>query len=375
MKIPFFNKKKKPAKPKSKTREWIDAIVFAVIAATLIRWATLEAFVIPTPSMEGTLLVGDYLFVSKLHYGPRTPITPLQLPLTHRRFYGTENVPAYLDWIQLPQFRFPGFSEVKRNDAVVFNYPEELQYPLDLREYYIKRCVGLPGDTIQIDKAVLYVNGEEAYVPEDIEFSYFIKTKQTIRDRVFEDYGIWDKAYEPGYGYRVHAKPDEIKKMEQLPFVEEIIFSPDFSKGKIVTADSSVVEPSTFPKTPETSWNKDFYGPVFVPSEGQTIPVTHENLVMYGDVLRYYEHLEDVKIDNDQLFIDGKQVTEYTFKQDYYFMMGDNRHNSWDSRYWGFVPYDHVVGKALFIWMSMDPNKPLFSLDKIRWNRLFKGIN
>ncbi len=373
MKIPFFNRKKKPAKPKSKVREWVDALVFAVIAATLIRWATLEAFVIPTPSMEGTLLVGDYLFVSKLHYGPRTPKTPLQLPLTHRRFYGTEDVPAYLDWIQLPQYRFPGFSEVKRNDAVVFNYPEELQYPLDLREYYIKRCVGIPGDKLQVKNAELYINDEKAFVPEDIQFSYFIKTDQTIRDRVFEEYNIWDKMYEPGYGYRVHAEPEEIEKMKSLPFVNEIVFSPTYKDGQILSTDSSDVDPATFPKTPETSWNKDFYGPIEVPKEGQTIKVNHKNLQMYGDVLRYYEHLEDVQIKNDKLFIDGQEVTEYTFSQDYFFMMGDNRHNSWDSRFWGFVPKDHVVGKALFIWMSMDPNESFFN--KIRWERLFSGIN
>ncbi|WKV10921.1 signal peptidase I [Marivirga harenae] len=373
MKIPFFNKKKKPAKPKSKLREWIDALVFAVIAATLIRWATLEAFVIPTPSMEGTLLVGDYLFVSKLHYGPRTPKTPLQLPLTHRRFYGTEDVPAYLDWIQLPQVRLPGFSEVKRNDAVVFNYPEELQYPLDLREYYIKRCVGIAGDKIQVINAELYVNDTKTDLPEDVQFSYFIKTKQSIRDRVFEEYNIWDKMYEPGYGYRVHAEPKEIEKMKSLTFVDDIIFSPTYKNGQILSTDSSDVDDATFPKTPETDWNKDFYGPITVPKEGQKIEINHENLLMYGDVLRYYEHLEDVQIKNDKLYIDGKEVKEYTFSQDYFFMMGDNRHNSWDSRFWGFVPKDHVVGKALFIWMSMDPNESFFS--KIRWERLFTGIN
>lgn len=373
MKIPFFNKKKKPAKPKSKVREWVDAIVFAVIAATLIRWATLEAFVIPTPSMEGTLLVGDYLFVSKLHYGARTPRTPLQLPLTHRRFYGTEDVPAYLDWIQLPQFRLPGFSEVKRNDAVVFNYPEELQYPLDLREYYIKRCVGLPGDVLQVENAELFINGEAAFVPEAIQFSYFIRTSQTIRDRVFEEYNIWDKMYEPGYGYRVQGEPAEVEKMKSLPFVEEIIFSPTYKNGQIQSTDSTDVDPSTFPNTSETHWNKDFYGPITIPKEGQTIQVNHENLLMYSHVILNFEHLDDVRIENEQLFIDGKQVSEYTFSQDYYFMMGDNRHNSWDSRFWGFVPMDHVVGKGLFIWMSLDPHESLFR--KIRWERLFTGIH
>jgi len=372
MQIPFFSKKKKKEKKKE---SWGEALLFAIVAATIIRWATVEAFVIPTPSMEGTLLVGDYLFVSKLHYGPRTPITPLQLPLTHRRFYFTENVPSYLDWIQLPQYRIPGFSEVKRNDAVIFNYPEELQYPLDLREYYIKRCVAIPGDKLEVKDAELFINNEKAYLPEDIQFSYFIKTTQTIRDRVFEDYNIWDKNYVGGQGYTVHAKPEDVERMRSLSFVEDIIFSPTIRNGEIVSLDSTDTEPSTFPKTPETSWNKDFYGPIVVPTEGQTIQVNHENMLMYGDVLRYYEHLEDVKISDDRLYINGEEVSEYTFKQNYYFMMGDNRHNSWDSRYWGFVPEDHVVGKALFIWMSLDPNKSLFSLGKVRWERLFNGIN
>lgn len=373
MKIPFFKKsdKKKPKRKES----WWEALLFAVVAATLIRWATLEAFVIPTPSMEGTLLVGDYLFVSKLHYGPRTPITPLQLPLTHRRFYGTENVPAYLDWIQLPQFRLPGFSEVKRNDAVVFNYPAELQYPLDLREYYIKRCVAIPGDTLFIREAKLYINNEPAFVPEDIQFSYFIKTQQAIRDRVFEDYNIWDKTYIGGNGYLVQAKPEDIERMKSLNFIDSIMFSPNFSGPYIQFTDSSTVEENTFPLTNELKWNRDFYGPLVVPKEGNTITINHENLITYGDVLRYYEHVDNLEIKDEKLFIDGEEVFEYTFKQNYYFMMGDNRHNSLDSRYWGFVPEDHVVGKALFIWMSLDPNKPLFSMDKIRWNRLFTGIN
>jgi signal peptidase I len=372
MKIPFFRKSDK--KKIKKKESWWEALLFAVIAATLIRWGTLEAFVIPTPSMEGTLLVGDYLFVSKLHYGARTPMTPLQLPLTHRRFYGTENVPAYLDWIKLPQFRLPGFSEVKRNDAVVFNYPAELEYPLDLREYYIKRCVAIHGDTLKVENADLFINSEKAFVPEGIQFSYFIKTNQAIRDRVFEDYNIWDKTYFGGNGYFVHASPRDIENMKELNFIDSILFSPNFSGPFIQSTDSSTVEPNTFPKTNELKWNKDFYGPLVVPAENQTIEINHQTITTYGDVLRYYEHLDDVQIKGDELFINGEQVTEYTFTQNYYFMMGDNRHNSLDSRYWGFVPEDHVVGKALLIWMSMDPNKPFFSLDKIRWDRLFTGI-
>ena len=372
MKIPFFNRSKK--KPKKK-ETWWEALIFAIIAATLIRWAIMEAYVIPTPSMEGSLLVGDYLFVSKLHYGPRTPITPLQLPFTHRRFYGTQDVPSYSDAIQLPQFRIPGFSEVKRNDAVVFNYPAELEYPLDLREFYIKRCVAIPGDTLYIEDADLFINGEAALVPEGIQFSYYIKTKQLIRDRVFEEYNIWDVIQDRGNGYIVQASPSDIKRMKSLPFIEDIIFSPIYQSNGITPRDSSYNNESTYPKSPATNWNIDFFGPLVVPQEGQTIQITEYNLTMYGSLLRYYEHLEDVKIQGGKLIIDGQEVTQYTFKQNYYFMMGDNRHNSLDSRFWGFVPEDHVVGKALFIWMSLDPNKPFFSLDKVRWDRLFNGID
>lgn len=373
MKIPFFNKKEKKEKiKKSPVREWTDAIVFAVIAATLIRWATLEAFVIPTPSMEHSLLVGDYLFVSKLHYGPRTPKTPLQIPLTHRRIWGTQ-IPSYLDWIQLPQYRLPSFTKVKRNDVVVFNYPEELQYPLDLRENYIKRCVAVGGDTLIIRDAKIYVNSEEIPFPEGVQFSYAISTSESVRERVFEQIGVWEVNRIPGYGYYINASPQQAEELAKLNFVNSVTPSPNLSNRSIETITEIDVERDIFPKAAQLPWNKNFYGPLWIPAKGATITLTEENLARYAFTIENYEGLKDVYMKEGKLFIDGKQVTEYTFKQNYYFMMGDNRHNSLDSRYWGFVPEDHVVGKALFIWMSMDPNKPLFK--RIRWRRIFNGIS
>ena len=164
---------------KGPVREWFDALIFAVIAATIIRWATFEAFTIPTPSMEKTLLVGDFLFVNKLNYGPRSPMTPLQIPLTHQKIWGT-NIPSYLEWIKLPQLRLPGFSNIERDDVVVFNYPSELDKPIDLKTYYVKRCVGLPGDTISIDNGIIYINNVEAVSPEDLQSRYFLRTNTTI---------------------------------------------------------------------------------------------------------------------------------------------------------------------------------------------------
>jgi signal peptidase I len=371
--IPFFKKKEDKKKlPKSKTREWVDAIVFAVIAATLIRWATLEAFTIPTPSMESSLLVGDFLFVSKLHYGPRTPKTPLQIPLTHRRIWGT-NIPSYLDWIQLPQYRFPSFTSVKNNDVVVFNYPKELDFPLDLRENYIKRCIAIGGDTIQIKNAVVYVNGKLVEDPKDTQYSYFVKSKEHIRDRVFDELGIWEVSKLADRGYYINATPAQAKQLAKLNFIEEVIPSPNLQRS-LRSINEDDAEYDIFPYGAGTGWNKNFYGPLWIPKKGATISLTEENVKYYAYTIEHYEGLKNVEIINNQLFVNGTLLERYTFKQDYYFMMGDNRHNSLDSRYWGFVPEDHVVGKALFIWMSIDPNKSLLN-GKIRFNRLFSGIH
>lgn len=363
-------------KQKSAVREWFDSVLFAVVAATLIRWLFFEAFTIPTPSMENSLLVGDFLFVSKLHYGTRTPKTPLQVPLTHQTIWGT-NIPSYTDAIQLPQYRLPGFSEVKRGDVVVFNYPPELQHPVDLKTNYIKRCVGLPGDKIEVRDLQVYANGVAMENPPRMENEYFIATSTAVNEeKVFKENGISEyNAYTETFNDTIATNDQNGYIVFTTEEIAEKLKSYDFVKGvTVVKSPKEISEPMLFPNSQLFKWNRDNYGPVSVPKGGVTVNLTPENIALYGNVIKSYEGNEGVEFDEKSLKIAGKAVTSYTFKQDYYFMMGDNRHNSADSRYWGFVPKDHIVGKAVFVWMSIDPN-PTSILHKIRWNRLFRVIN
>lgn len=361
--LSFFKfNKKKSTKPKSKVKEWTDAIVFAVIAATIIRWLIMEAFTIPTPSMEKSLLVGDFLFVSKLHYGARTAATPLQVPLTHQYIWGTK-IPSYVDWIKLPQFRLPGFSSVKNNDVVVFNYPTEMEYPVDLKTNYIKRCVGIGGDKFEVRDQQVYINDEPIDNPPKMQYRYFAKTNDKIHQRIFDKYDITE-AHQMNEGYWIFTMPETALEIEKLPFIESV--TP-------YRMEEGEADPSIYPDATKFAWNSDFWGPMLIPAEGMTIEINDETLSKYGYVIQFYEGNDEVEIANGSLKIDGQPITSYTFNQNYYFMMGDNRNNSLDSRFWGFVPADHVVGKALFIWMSIDPNGGF--TDKIRWNRLFSLIH
>jgi signal peptidase I len=386
----FWSKRNtpKPAKAKKSVfRDWADSILFAVIAATIIRFLTFSAYAIPTPSMEGNLLVGDYLFVSKLHYGALTPKTPLQIPLTHQTLWGT-NLPSYTDLIQLPQVRLPGFSSVKNGDAVVFTYPprkpNEPDHPSDLRTNYIKRCIGLPGDVVSIQRAEVFVNGKPFPKSPGQQTTYFIKTTEVLTDRFFRTYGIandFNSAEGPFInwqpvetvnetthqsellGYQVHtteAVANQLKELDWVKGVEPVILPPD-------QPDPGLYGGGAF------AWNLDNFGPLTVPKKGATIPITPQTLALYGPVIERHEGLTNVEVTPTRLRIAGQPVTSYTFRQNYYFMMGDNRHNSEDSRVWGFVPEDHVVGKAVFVWMSLDPTAPDF-WHKIRWRHLFSVV-
>lgn len=384
----MFRSNPKAAKPKkSALRDWADSALFAVIAATIIRFFTFTAFAIPTPSMEGNLLVGDYLFVSKLHYGARTPQTPLQIPLTHQTIWGT-SLPAYSSAVQLPSFRLPGFSSVKRGDVVVFTYPPRQpggpDHPVDLRTHYIKRCIGTPGDVVSIRQGEVFVNGKPFPKSPGQQTTYFLETREVLNDRFFRKYGIandfnsaegpfvnWqpvERVNEATHqserlGYQIHtteAVVAELKKLEWVKRVEPLVLPPD-------RPDSGVYGGAVF------AWNADHFGPLTVPKAGTTIPINRETLALYGPVIERHEGNRDVALTPTALRIGGRTVTRYTFLQDYFFMMGDNRHNSEDSRFWGFVPEDHVVGKAVFVWMSFDPTAPDL-WHKIRWKHLFSVV-
>ncbi|PRY15460.1 signal peptidase I [Pontibacter ummariensis] len=364
MKLPF--RKKAPSRKRQVQtgvlRQWGDALMFAVVAACFIRWATFEAYAIPTPSMEKSMLVGDHLFVSKLHYGPRTPMTPLQVPLTHQTFWGMPFA-SYSDALQVPSFRFPGFSEVRRNDVVVFNYPAEEEHPTDLKTHYVKRCVGIAGDSIAIRDMQVFINGKAADNPEERQYRYFLKTDKVLNKEFFTDRNITE-AYPGADGYLLHTTPAKAKALASLEIIQEV---------QLLKAKPGEAEPAVFPQAPALyTWNQDNFGPVYIPQEGATVAITPHTLPLYEKVILDYEQNKNAVVRGGKLWIDGKEVKQYTFKQNYYFMMGDNRHNSLDSRYWGFVPEDHIVGKAAFVWFSVDPTEEL--PDKIRWGRLFSLI-
>lgn len=371
-------------KPKTKVREWWDAILFAVIAATLIRWLIMEAYTIPTPSMENSLLVGDFLFVSKFHYGTRTTTTPLQVPLTHQKIWFT-NIPSYLEWIKLPQYRLPGFTHVKRNDVVVFNVPpqglnENIRYPIDLKTNYIKRCVAVAGDILEIRDRQVYTNGDLLENHPEVQYSFLVTSDGPINVRNLskldlgpEDYQVSGRQQDGSFVYLMWLTQDKVDALKALPYIKSVEMQ-NRSDEDGVLPYSSYYEwnGNTSQEDKIVSWSTDNFGPLWIPKEGETIAINDSTLALYGATIKLYEHHDDVRLDNNTLTIDGKAVTEYTFKQNYYFMMGDNRHNSLDSRFWGFVPEDHVVGKAFFIWLSIDRNADF--IHKIRWSRFFKLI-
>jgi signal peptidase I len=386
---------------KSQVREWTDAIIFAVVAASIIRIFMIEAYTIPSSSMEKTLLVGDFLFVSKMSYGPKLPNTPLAFPFVHHTMPLTKSMKSYVEWIKWPYYRFPGFQKIKNNDVVVFNYPDGdtlstvfqsnasyyalvrevgrervwndkvnfgdiISRPVDKRENFIKRCIGIPGDTIQVIDRQVFVNGKKAENPKDYQFNYEIRTNnEAINKRQLRNMGISDediKSYSE-YG-ALPLTNEDVEKIKSLPNVLAVI-------PRISPKDSCDLR--LFPFDPAYHFTIDNYGPMYIPKAGATVQLTLANLPLYQRVITAYEQ-NTLEVKDGKIFINGKVATSYTFKLDYYWMMGDNRHNSADSRYWGFVPVDHIVGKAVFVWLSLDNTKSLFG-GKIRWSKLFRTVN
>ena len=391
---------------KTAAREWVDAAVFAIVAATIIRTFVFEAYTIPTPSMERSLMVNDFLFVSKLSYGPRIPNTPLAVPFVHHTVPGI-NTKSYLDWIEWPYRRILA-APVKRNDVVVFNLPvgdtvinDEVNYgskvtyyqalkeehggnreelwnkhgdiiitrPVDKRENFIKRCVAIAGDTLEIRNGIVYINGKINDIPMGAETNYLLQTKgQALDATVLEDeYGIRESAGEVrqvgDFLYEIFLTKEQATQFPKLSFVQSltpIVYTYDKYNTQVAGDD-------IFPNDSSNGkWTIDNYGPLYIPQKGRTITLTPEIYKRYERVIRNYESNKFEYV-NGKFIINGKETNQYTFKLNYYWLMGDNRHNSLDSRYWGFVPEDHVVGEAWMIFFSWEKGSP-------RWSRLFNII-
>ena len=401
----------RPKIVKSGIREWVDAIIFAVIAASIIRIFLMEAYTIPTSSMEKSLLVGDYLFVSKMAYGPKSPQTPIAFPFVHHTLPLTTLTKSYVEWLKLPYHRYPGFGKIKNNDVVVFNYPsgdtvvlerqnedyyqivrskeEELKgrygakykagmgraaiwklyhvtaRPVDKRENYIKRCVAIPGDKIEIIDRQLFINGEQADNPDNMQFMYDVYTNGTgFNKKTVDKLEITEGGKLSNSHYVLPLSVEKKALLETYSNVKKVTAR--------VQAKGEVYSPIFPHDTEHFQWNQDNFGPLTIPKAGVTVKINMENIALYKKLILKYES-NDFEIKDNIIYINGEAATEYTFKQDYYWLMGDNRHNSADSRYWGFVPEDHVVGKAVFVWLSLDPNKGLTD-GKIRWNKIFRTI-
>ena len=408
---------------------WVDALVFALVAVYFINLFVFQNYVIPSSSLEKSLLTGDYLFVSKVSYGPRIPQTPLTMPLTQHTL-PIINTKSYIEFPHWDYRRVKGLGNVKLNDIVVFNYPAgdtictELPYqteyysmvygfgqqifeqnngapidfntlnkqqqhdyfeqvyalgrqyvasnpvefgsidsrPTDRRENYVKRCVGLPGQTLQIKNRIVYLDGKPNKEPDNVQYTYYIKLKQHIPDDLMKELGISmeDLGSLNQRGCMPLTKATAKALAARKDIVESISINTDATVGDL------------YPLNAVTNWTRDDYGPIWIPAKGKTINLDMNNIAVYERPIRVYENNE-LKIKNNQIYINGRLAKSYTFKMDYYWMMGDNRHNSADSRYWGFVPEDHIVGKPIFIWWSSDPDRK--GLGGIRWNRLFNMVD
>ena len=409
--------------------EWISALMFAVIAATLVHNYFIQPYIIPTGSLEKTLLIGDFLFVSKFHYGARTPTSAVAFPMVH------DTIPiikkrSYLKKPQLPYFRLPGFQDVKRNDIVVFSWPADtvrkffvkekgIIKPIDKKSNYVKRCVGIPGDSLEIINGFVYINGVQNALPDraKTQYTHYGYNNKGVSSRKLLDAGYKDfnrkykirKATQATYDaiapyiLGVLSSEDEyytvitpssgippeiigklrISAKELLDAKKEITLTVLEAKEILRTGIvDSIVQKITqtktaninfFPNAIPYDWNEDNFGPILIPKAGMTIDINEQTLPLYKKIIREYEKNELSK-EGSKIFIDGKEASSYTFEQDYYWMMGDNRHRSEDSRYWGYVPEDHVVGKPVLVWFSIEGINDGIKNWSIRWDRLMTTI-
>ncbi len=405
---------------------WVDALVFALVAVYFVNLFFFQNYVIPSSSLEKSLLTGDYLFVSKVSYGPRIPETPFTMPLTQHTLPIVE-CKSYIEWPHWDYRRVKGLGKVQLNDIVVFNYPagdtlcsapryqaydyyqmcysigyqiypqrpdpdslsvedrmryfdaicsagreeikansaeygEVVSRPTDRRENYVKRCVGLPGQTLQIKNRIIYLDGKPNKEPENVQYTYRVKLRQGLPDDLMKELGISmeDLTSLNTQGFMPLTK----RAVAALAMRKDLVES--------ITLNTDATDLDTYPLNGNKHWTRDNYGPVWIPAKGKSIRLTLDNLPVYERPIRVYEG-NDLRVVDGRIYINGKPATAYTFKLDYYWMMGDNRHNSADSRYWGFVPEDHIVGKPIFIWWSSDPDRHGFS--GIRWNRLFSIVD
>ena len=374
--------------------EWGNAIVFATVVATLIHIFFFQMYVIPSSSMEKSLLVGDYLYVSKVTYGPQMPNTPVAFPFVHHTMPFSQTKKSFSEAIKLPYKRLKGLRQMERNDVVVFNFPAgdtvlvenqavtyydvlrdyqeqygkqkgrellEKQYnivyrPVDKRENYIKRCVALPGDSIKIVDGELFINGKVQDKVVEKQYCYSINTSEPLSQYAIDELGITEISGS-GNNYFSPLTDQMVERLLKMKNVKSVT--------RYIATDES------FPHDPHYKWTADNMGSLWIPKKGATITLTQENLPLYERIIDVYED-NDLEVKNGEIFINGEKAESYTFKMDYYWMMGDNRHNSADSRYWGFVPEDHIVGKASFIWMSADQRGSFPT--NIRWNRLFNKV-
>ncbi|MBC9796063.1 signal peptidase I [Sinomicrobium weinanense] len=363
-------------KPKTVTGEWVSSILFAIVAATLVHTYIMQPYVIPTSSLEKSLLVGDFLFVSKFHYGARPPMTAIAAPMVHDTIPGLK-VKSYLNKPQLPYFRFPALQKIKRNDIVVFNWPTDtvryfgdyksrgIRKPIDKKSNYVKRCVGTPGDSLEIRDGYVYINGKRTQLPDraKTQYSYIVKTNggELTPAYMYQRFGVTDpfgRAQDGSYRF-TSLTEESASRLAKTPNVTSVT--------RIINPGGRP-HPDIFPNIRDNTWSRDNFGPIYIPEEGKTVSLTPETLPFYKQIIKEYEN-NTLEVKGNQILINGKQANSYTFKQNYYWMMGDNRHNSEDSRYWGYVPHDHIVGKPVFIWMSWDSNS-----GKPRWDRIFTTV-